>query len=142
MKRNFSETILDLDGDPVVLGLSMEAFTRALNAAFQFLPKASQDALNTALEKEARKPLTLGAACVGALMSVYEGEQTMDDSVRLARMMLAVKINAGGIVDIEPVERDLIKPLLKKKWAGSILIPVVAAQLLEKDAPEPLKSVA
>ena len=65
----------------------------------------------------------------------------MDDAVRLARMTLAVKINAGGIVDIEPAERDLIKPLLKKKWAGSILVPVVAAQLLEKDA-EPLKSVA
>jgi len=141
MKRNFSDVILDLDGTAVRGGTSLEAFSRALNAVFPFLPKESQDALNTALEKEMGKPLTLGSACVGALMSVYEGEQNMGDDVRLARMTLALKINADGVLDIEPAERDLIKPLLKKKWAGSILIPVVAAQLLEKDA-EPLKSVA
>lgn len=134
MKRNFDEQILDLDNEPVRRDASLEAFTRALNAVFPFLPKESQDALNTALEKEMGKPLTLGSACVSALMTVYQGEEKMEDSVRLARMDLAVKINAGGVLDIEPDDRDLIKPLLKKKWAGSILIPVVAARLLEKDA--------
>lgn len=133
MKRDFSEQILDLDESPVRPGSSLEAFARALNAVFPFLLKESQDALNTALEKEMGKPMTLGSACVGALMGVYQGEENMDDGARLARMTLAVKINKGGVVDIEPDERDLVKPLLKKKWAGSILIPVVAAQLLEKE---------
>ncbi len=133
MKRDFSEQIIDLDGEPVRAGMSLETFARALNTVFPFLPKEGQEALNKALEKEAGKPMTLGSACVGALMTVYEGEQNMDDGVRLARMTLAVKINAGGVIDLEPADRDLVKPLLKKKWAGSILIPVVAARLLEKE---------
>ena len=140
MKRNFDELILDLDNNPVRNGPSPDAIARVIAAMWPKFSPELQAELNAALEKEVGKPLTLAAACVGALMGAYQGEENMDDMMRLTRMELARKIHKGGVQEIEPKDRDLIKSLLKKRWTG-ILIPVVAAEMLEKDASEPLKTV-
>lgn len=142
MKRNFDEPILNLDGEPVRLGASAETLACVINAIWPKLTVELQKDVQAALDKEAGKPLTLGSACIGALLTVYQGEENLDDSARLTRAELARRIHKGGVIDIEPKERDLVKPLLRKKYAGSILVPVVAGELLEKDAAEPLKSVA
>ena len=141
MKRDFDAKILDLDGEPVRLGMTVEAIAKAIAT---FLPKLTPEqatAFNAELEKQAKKPLTLGSACVTVLMGGYADEQNLDAGKRIERMELARRIHKGGVQDIEPKDRDLIKPLLIKGFSG-ILIPVVCAELLEKDAPEPLKSVA
>ncbi len=142
MKRNFDEPILDLDGEPVRQGASAESFARAINHIWPTLTAEQKKVLEAALDKEAGKPLTLGAACVSALVNVYQGEENLDDSARLTRAELARKLHKGGVIDVEPKDRDLIKPLLRKRYAGSILIPVIAGELLEKDAAAALAAVS
>jgi hypothetical protein len=137
MKRNFDEVILDLDGEPARMGQTVESFAIALNTIWPKLSPELQKEFNDAADKFMGKGLTLASACVGALMGVYTGEETMDDTVRINRMDLARKLHKGGVIDIDPTkERDLVKPLLKKKYAGSVLIPVVAWELLEKEPKE------
>jgi len=146
MLRNFDEVILDLDGEPARVGQTVEGFAAALNVIFPKLSPELQKEFNDAADKFMGKGLTLSSACVGALMGVYQGEENMEDTMRMNRLELARKLHKGGVIDIDPTKgRDVIKPLLKKKYAGSILIPVVAGELLEKEIPaepQPLKSVA
>jgi hypothetical protein len=141
MKRNFDEVITDLDNEPVRVGMTPDTIAAALAAFWPKLTPEQGKALNEEITKAAGKPLTLGGACVGALMGAYQGEENLDDMMRLTRMELARKIHKGGVLEIEPKDRDLIKPLLKKKWAG-ILVPVTAAELLEKEPVADLHSVA
>lgn len=142
MKRNFDLPILDLDNEPARIGQTVETVVAALNSIWSKLSPELQKEFNDTADKLMGKGLTLASACTGALMGVYQGEENMDDTVRMSRLELARKLHKGGIVDIEPKERDLIKPLLKKKFAGSILIPVVAAELLEQDLPVPVSAEA
>ena len=141
MKRDFDAPILNIDGQPVRVGDSAQAIAKAVSSVWKIMPKDVQDALNAALAKEAGKPLTLGDACVSVLMGAYPDEPGLSLPERAKRMKLALRITEGGVQDIEPEDRDLIKPLLIKGYNGP-LVPVRCAELLEKDAPEPLKSVA
>jgi len=135
VKRDFSVIVCDLDGEPVRLGAGMETIMAAVNEVFPKLTPEMQKLLNETIVKHAGKELTFGAACVGALMGAYEDERSLDDDTRFKRMELARKIHNGGVVEIEPKDRDLIKPLLKKRYNG-ILVPVTVAELLETDLKE------
>lgn len=133
MKRNFDEKILDLDGMPVIVGSSVAVLLRALDSVLATLPADLKQSFTDAIAAQAGRPLTLATACSSALMGAYDDERLLDASTRIKRMELARKVHAGGIVDITPEDRDMIKPLLMKCFAG-ILVPVVAGELLEKDA--------
>ncbi len=133
MKRNFDEVILDLDGIPVRCEASPQTLLAAINDVWPQLAPDIQTALGKALDAHAGPALTLRTACLGALMGAYEDERNLSDDERMARMELARRIHKGGVQDIEPKDRDRIKPLLKKRYIG-ILVPVVAAELLETEA--------
>ncbi len=141
MKRNFDAKILDLKGEAVKTGVTMEALMSAIKAIFPKLPEAVQDEYNAIVTAKMMEPLTLAAASVTALMSPYEDERTLDMSARVKRMDLARKLVSGGVVDMTIDELAMIKPLLIKAFAGP-LVPVVASELLEKDVPATLAAVS
>lgn len=141
MKRNFDEQILGLDGEPVRLGMTVEVIARAIATFLSQMTPEQTAAFNAILDKQAKKPLTFGASCVTVLMGAYQDESGLPLPERAKRMELAIRINKGGVQEITPEDRDMIKPLLIKGFMG-ILIPVVCAELLEKDAPKPLPEVA
>ncbi len=133
MKRNFSAVVTDLDGQAVKAGPTVDGILRAVNTVWADIPADVQTKLAEAIEKEAGKDLTLASVCTSALMAAYEDDKSLSDDERVARMELARRIHKGGVVDIEPKDRDRIKPLIKKRFGG-ILIPVVSCELLEQDA--------
>ncbi len=133
MKRNFSAVVTDLDGQAVKAGPTVDGVLRAVNTVWADIPADVQTKLAEAIEKEAGKDLTLSSVCTSALMGVYDDDKNISDDERVARMELARRIHKGGVVDIEPKDRDRIKPLIKKRFGG-ILIPVVSCELLEQDA--------
>jgi hypothetical protein len=133
MKRDFDRLIVDLDGQPVRLGQSMETLQSVVNAMWPKLSPELQKEFSDAMDKHMNVPLTLGSACVGALMGAYDDERNLGDDERMSRMELARRIHKGGIQDIEPKDRDRVKPLLRKRYMG-ILVPVVCAELLEVEA--------
>lgn len=135
VKRDFGAKLLDLDGNPCHIGGTVEGVLQVLDQVLQKVPaEVRKEAVET-LERVTGKPLTLASVCSRALISPYEDERTLDDTVRIARMELARKIHKGGVVDITPQERDMIKPLIKKAFNG-VLIPVLTWELLEKDVEE------
>ena len=134
MKRNFDEQILDFDGKPTMIQPPLQGFQNALNAIWNKLSPELQDQFNKALEKE-QTPLTLGKACVIVLTQQYQSEQELDLLKRMDRAELARRIHKGGVQEITPADRDLIKPLITKGLVG-IMTPVIVAELLEKDVPE------
>lgn len=136
MKRNFDEIVCDLDGAPVQTGMSAEAFHAAMLTIWEQLPQPLKDTYNAKLNEQGMLPLTLGRACVKALLGAYDEEKNMDDIVRVGRMELARKIHKGGVIDIEPKDRDMIKPLIKKMFLG-VMVPVLLWEMLEKDAGDP-----
>lgn len=138
MKRNFDDEILDLDGQPVRAGATRDALNLAIQMALGKLPNASREVLAQALDKAAGAPLTLKAACLSALLAVYEDERQLAPEEKVKRMELARKLYKGGILEISPAERDTLKPLINKCFAG-VLVPVVACELLEKEPPRGIK---
>ncbi len=139
MKRNFDEQILGLDKQPVRAGASLQSIAKAISVIWPKLSTELQKELGAAMATEAGKPLTLGAACVSVLMGAYHDEQSLPLPDRAKRMQLALRLNDGGEQDLTPEERDMIKPLLIKGFGG-VLIPVVVAEMLEKET-APLKAV-
>ena len=134
LKRNFDDLIRDLDGESIKTGASVEGLQAAINVIWPKLSPELQIEFQTAADKMMGEGLSLGKAAVACLLGVYEDEKTLDDSKRLARMELARKIHKGGIIDITPEERDLVKSLVTKRYAG-ILVPVVIKEMMETEAP-------
>lgn len=132
MKRDFSAPILDLDGEPISLGLTPQAITRALDTVIADIPAEVVARLKVAIEKETGKPLTLGSVVVQALMAPHKGEEDLGGDERIARMELARKVNKGGTIEISAADRDRIKPLVKRLFQGP-LVYVTASELLEQD---------
>lgn len=135
MKRDFNEQICDLDGTPVRSGATVESLMQAFSNIAPMLPDEMFKQLQEEINKAAGKPLTFGSACVASLMGAYEDEKGLSDDARLTRMELARRIHKGGVQEITPKDRDIIKPLVKKRFAG-ILVPVLVSELLEKEAVE------
>lgn len=134
MRRNFDEPILDLNGDPVHVGQSAETLLGAINAIWPRLSAELQTEFSAAAEKLSSKPLTLRTVCLSAVLRVYPGEEQMSDDARMERAELARHIYKGGMLDVTVEQCALIKSLLPKRYTDSILIPVIAGELLEKDA--------
>lgn len=139
MKRNFSKEITNLSGVAMTEGASLESVLAAVRSVWPALSTEVRDQFDKALKDVGAKPLTLAAACCTALLGAHEDERSLAGDVRSKRYRLAGKIHGGGVVEITADERDMIKPLLFKTYAGS-LVPVVAADLLEgegvkEDAP-------
>lgn len=132
MKRNFDQELADLDGKPVRLGITQEGFVAVFDRMLPKLPEELQKEFNEELAKVGTAPLTFKDVCIAVLMSAFEDEQKLDDTARMSRMELARRIHKGGIQEITPKDRDLIKPLVKKKFGG-ILIPVITAEFLEEE---------
>lgn len=129
MKRDFSQTILDLQDKPLVDGMSFEALQRACK-------RLSQDAakeLTERLAEESARPLTLGAAVASALIAPNDDDAKSELDVKVKRMHLALKIVNGGEVEITPDERDLMKRMVNKRYGGA-LVPARCADLLEGEA--------
>ena len=140
MRRNFDELIRDLDGEPVRVGASAQSLAKAINAIWPKLSAEVQQELAKAMDEAAGKPLTLGYVCVSVLMGAYQDEQALGMDERIKRAELARRINKGGVQDVTVDDLTKIKPLLIKGFNG-ILVPVVAGELLEKDAPASLTAI-
>ena len=134
MKRNFDLPILNLDGKPVLSGVNVDTVLAAITEFLPSLTTDQQDAFSKILESKSLEPMTLRSTSIGAIMGNYDEDKNLSDEKRIARLELARKIFVGGLIEITPAERDEIKRLLPKKWAG-VLVPVVAGELLEQDVP-------
>lgn len=134
MKRDFSKVITDLKGKPVTEGASVRGILDAIQTVWGELSAETRDKLTDAMEKNAANDLTLATVCCNALLGGYEDERNLAGDIRAKRYRLAGKIANGGVVEITPDERDLIKPLLYKAYPGA-LIPVAAADVLEGEKP-------
>lgn len=137
MKRDFDVKICDVYGKSIRIGQSLENTVAALNVIWPRIPAGLQEEFNAALKAQGadHEDLTLKAACVMALTGAYEDERNITFEEADARITLARKLVRGGIIDIEPKDRDRIKPLIRKKFGG-VVIPVVASELLERDVVE------
>lgn len=131
--RNFSAPILDIHNNPVRPGPSAEAMTRAINRVAPEMPADLQAKLAEAINAECGQPLTLADVAVESLMTPYQGEDQLPMTERLQRMKLAQKLVEGGEVDITPDERERIKTLAIKRYAGP-LVPCRIEEMLEEGA--------
>ena len=134
LKRNFDLQILGLDGKPVRAGVSPDSMLDALAEFLPTLEAKDREAFDRIMEAKKMEPLTLRKVCCDSLLAPYEDEKNLDGAKAIERMELARLIYKGGIQEITPTQRDLVKPLFRKRYGG-VLVPVVASELLEKDAP-------
>ncbi|MFA5898623.1 MAG: hypothetical protein WC829_05865 [Hyphomicrobium sp.] len=133
LKRDFSAPILDLDNKPILPGATMEGLQKALGIAFDGVPEDKRDEVRKAAEAALNAPMTLGAVCAQALTSPGADKQPLPEGVATTRLALALKVNAGGTIEITTAERDLLKDLVGKFYLGAV-VPGRVAMLLE-DAP-------
>lgn len=132
LKRNFSAQVLDLTNRAVPTGATVEGLTKALDLALAKVPADQQESLTAAIKSIFGEPLTLGAAGSMALTSPIQSEGALPAGEALKRMALALKIHAGGEVEITTAERDLIKERISKYYLGAI-VPGRCEMLLEAE---------
>jgi hypothetical protein len=77
-------------------------------------------------------PLTLKRASVDALMVPFDDEKSISGEEKLRRYQLAVRINAGGDVDLKAEEVSLLKLVIGKAYAPIVVGPAFLA--LETEA--------
>lgn len=130
--RDFSVNLLDLEGEAIRSGPTVEGLMKVIAGMWPELTEKQQVLFNTLLDKEAGKKLTLGSASVSALIGIYDNDRELSDDERIRRMELARKLHKEGLVEITTTERDLLKPLFKKRFGG-VLVPVIAGELLEQE---------
>lgn len=133
LKRDFSAPILDIKGKPLHGNGSVEAMTKALDLAISKVPEAEQEALSAALSIILGEPLTLGAAVAHALTAAAPDEPGLAPGEAEKRLNLALRLVDGGVVEITPEERGLMKRRAGKAYRGA-LVPGRVAMLLEGDA--------
>lgn len=139
--RDFSAQILDLKGKPVPGNATTEALSKALDLALAKVPEAEREGLTNAINIIVGEPMTLGGAVAHALTTPTPGENGMAIGESSKRLSLALKLIDGGMVEITPEERDLMKERVSKVYLGA-LVPGRIAELLETDAKPALKEAA
>lgn len=75
--------------------------------------------------------ITLKSIAIGALMASYQDEQNLSGEEKFKRYNLALKINAGGPVEISAEDLSDLKKLIGKGF--SVLAVGQAYGLLETD---------
>lgn len=136
-KRDFGQTINNLDGTPVQIGVGVDPNTVALiSQALNALPQDVRRQAFEAINKNLAKPLTLAVACVMALTAAYEDERNLAGGERLTRLQLAMRVNKAGMVKISTEERDLIKKCALKRFQDCLIAPTICL-LLEGKVVEP-----
>jgi len=81
-------------------------------------------------EKDIKKVnVTVGSACVGALLFNYPDEQKIQGKEKFERWNLAKKFNAGGVIEITVEELVKVKELIGKMYATNMVGPLF--ELLE-----------
>lgn len=83
--------------------------------------KINFDAVLTGLEgqpllDDTKQPVTLKALSLGALMSVFVGEENLTGEEKLSRYQLASTIHRGSIVDLKVEDIAKIKFLIGKAY--------------------------
>ena len=132
MKRDFDAAIRDLNKEAVRAGATLEVAMAAINAAWPVMSSKARTVFNGALQKATGAPPTLRMVCISALMAAYPDEPNLSADEAIKRMALARRVHRGGVIEIAPEERDLMKQLIRKRYGG-VLIPVVAGELLEAE---------
>lgn len=130
VQRDLSELVLDLDGLPIRIGSTIEGLLTAINKTMSSAPPEVQEKMRAALMEVADAPLTLGRAASGALIAVLP-EDRSTEAERMDRLLLAMKLHAGGTVEITPQERDLVKRCVWKRYPGALIAPRVC-MLIER----------
>lgn len=138
MQRDFSTLILGLSGKPLRTQVTIERFAEAVEKAVSVLDPAPRAAVEKAIAEALGEPLTLGMACADALVQPVKDENSVPVGEARKRLALALKIGGGGIHEIEPAERELMKERVGRYFVGALILGRVD-QLLEGEgtgAPE------
>lgn len=77
-------------------------------------------------------PLTLGSACVDALLGAYQDEAALPGEEKYRRFQLATKLSSSDEVDLTAEEIAQLKKLVGKAWSPLVVGRVY--ELLERDA--------
>jgi hypothetical protein len=139
-KRDFSAPILDLKGKPVPQGVSIEALQSALDVVLKKVPESEHESVKAAIGVVLGAPMTFGDAIAHALTAPNQDDKLAPGEAT-KRMALALKIVNGGIVEITPDERDLMKRAIEKAYLGAV-IPGRTIVMLETEDKPALSAVA
>jgi hypothetical protein len=135
LRRDFSATILDLEGNPVRVGATVPGLLAVINRMAAELNEEQRAKLQKLVDEETGKPLTLGRAAADALTEPLRGEESLDGTEKLTRLGLALMVNAAGVVEINTDQRDKIKQCVNKRYAGALIVGRVW-ELMEKPLEE------
>lgn len=73
--------------------------------------------------KTQESEMTLKTASVESLMAIIREDEQATGAVKLARYELAVKVNAGGEVDLTPEEAAILKDRIGKVFGVAVVGP-------------------
>jgi hypothetical protein len=128
MKVDFSTPILDLRGQPVRVGGTIDTLLAGLHAATPKLDEAARAVIQQAINEALAKPLTLGDAVADALIAPLPDEAP-ELGERVRRMKLATSVVDGGEVEIDTDQRDKINRCVTAYFTGA-LVPARVAEAL------------
>lgn len=72
----------------------------------------------TDLDGKPVEDLTLRVVALNALMAMLPDEQNLPGDQKVARFALAMRVNAGGEVDVSPEDIALMKTLIGKTYGA------------------------
>lgn len=124
LKLDFTKKLEDLDGKTIRLGGTQEVVD-VVNRAIADLPPEARAKAAENLNELFGKELTIGSACVMALLSPYDDEKKLGDSERIQRFELARRLNKATEQEFNTTERDLLKKLVGKKFTSNLIAPTI-----------------
>lgn len=123
MLKNMDAPVNDLAGEPIYDALGLGD----LLAASSDLSSEERAGLAAAINKVGRPKMSLKRAAVNALQAMFEDERNLDGAEKLKRWQLAMKVHAGGEVELTIDDLALIKRLVGKLYGPAVVGPVWSA---------------
>jgi hypothetical protein len=131
-KISMGGVLLTMDGDKIRRSamLHRETIAAALDRFRALgLDSQTQRKIDDAANELGGGDLTLGVACVNALLGAYDDEKTLEGAQRLMRLRLAQRCNRAGMVKLSDADVLLIKKLVDKCYLGSLIAPQIHIML-------------
>lgn len=139
---DFSQRLLDLNGNGIRTGVPPE-LAQALNEFVEGIEDADERlAFVQKVEAQFGQEHTLASVSVAALLSAYADEKKIGEDEQVRRFELARRLNKGGVQEFNDKERDVIKLLVGKRWAGNLVAPTVWEMIEAAERKAEVKAVA
>lgn len=123
--RNFDTELNGIRGEIIPRGTTLATIIAGLEKAQGILGEDAARVIRECMNEATGAAVSYADVCGDALVAPLPGEDELPMGLRSRRYALAVRIIAGGAIDLAPEDRDMIKDCVNRHIKGSLIPPQI-----------------